>query len=156
MCLAFDTPFITSSAAETRALGGALSRCLQAGDVVLLKGDMGVGKSEFARGVARGLGVSQAVPSPSFTIMNAYPDARVPLYHYDFYRIEDESEIYDIGLNEQIGGDGVALIEWFERAESCLPNDSVTVCIRALDDERREIVLKCNGNLHLLNGGRDE
>lgn len=137
-------------------LGGALSKCLKAGDVVLLDGEMGAGKSEFARGVARGLGVTAAVPSPSFTIMNAYPDAAIPLYHFDFYRVEDEREIYEIGLDEMIGGDGAALIEWYERAQSCLPTDALRVSIRAEEDGRREITFKRLGIFHALNGGGDE
>ncbi len=153
MRLSFDQPYITCSAGETQALGRALSLCLKSGDVVLLDGEMGVGKSEFARGVARGLGITVAVPSPSFTIMNAYDEGRIPLYHYDFYRIEDEREIYDIGLDEHIGGDGVALIEWFERAEECLPPDALKVRIRALNDEKREIIFQRIGDFHAMDGG---
>ncbi len=153
MPLAFDIVYHTRSAAETRALGDALSRCLRAGDVVLLDGDMGAGKSEFARGVARGLGVTTAVPSPSFTIMNAYPDAGIPLYHFDFYRVKDEREIYEIGLNEFIGGDGAALIEWYGRAESCLPPDALKVLIRAEEDDARAITFERIGGFHALDGG---
>mgnify|MGYP002732927809 CR=1 FL=1 len=153
MRLSFDTVYHTDSAAQTRALGGELSRCLKAGDVVLLNGDMGAGKSEFARGMARGLGVTDAVPSPSFTVMNAYPDAAIPLYHFDFYRIEDEKEIYEIGLDEQIGGDGVALIEWYERAESCLPPDAIKVSIRVENENGRAITFGRIGRFHALDGG---
>ena len=95
----------THSAEETRALGAKLASQLQRGDVVLLRGGLGAGKSEFARGVARGLGIQGPVPSPSFTILNMYDEGRIPLYHFDWYRIHDSDEIGEMGFEEQIGGD---------------------------------------------------
>ena len=130
---------ITHSAAETRALGARLARVLRPGDTVLLEGGLGAGKSELARGVARGLGVSGPVPSPSFTILNVYDEGRVPLYHFDWYRIESPEEISEMGMEEQIGGDGIALIEWSGRAKECLPARALRVDIRVVDDETREI-----------------
>ena len=130
---------ITHSAAETRALGARLARVLRPGDTVLLEGGLGAGKSELARGVARGLGVSSPVPSPSFTILNVYDEGRVPLYHFDWYRIESPEEISEMGMEEQIGGDGIALIEWSGRAKECLPARALRVDIRVVDDETREI-----------------
>ena len=131
----------TRSAAETRALGAKLAQFLRPGDVVLLEGDMGAGKSEFARGVARGLGVSGPVPSPSFTILNVYDEGRLPLYHFDWYRVEDAQEIREMGMDEQLGGDGVALIEWSQRAAEILPETCLRVVIRPIDEETREIEL---------------
>ena len=107
---------ITHSPEETRALGKKIAAQLKAGDTVLLTGDMGAGKSELARGIARGLGVAGPVPSPSFTILNAYDEGRIPLYHFDWYRVQDSAEIGEMGMDEQIGGDGIALIEWSENA----------------------------------------
>ena len=130
---------MTRSAAETRALGAKLANLLRPGDVVLLEGDMGAGKSEFARGVARGLGVSGPVPSPSFTILNVYDEGRLPLYHFDWYRVEDAQEIREMGMDEQLGGDGVALIEWSQRAAEILPETCLRVVIRPVDEETREI-----------------
>ena len=130
---------ITHSAAETRALGARLARVLRRGDTVLLEGEMGAGKSELARGVARGLGIDGPVPSPSFTILNAYDEGSIPLYHFDWYRIEDAQEISEMGMEEQIGGDGIALIEWSGRARECLPARALRVDIRALGEETREI-----------------
>ena len=120
---------LSNSAAETRAIGERIAARLRSGDVVLLQGDLGAGKSELARGIARGLGVSGPVPSPSFTILNAYDEGRVPLYHFDWYRIEDAREIIEMGMDEQIGGDGVAVIEWFERAPECLPQRALRIDI---------------------------
>ena len=136
---------ISHSAEETRNLGMKLSAHLKAGDVVLLQGDLGAGKSEFARGIARGLGITGAVPSPSFTILNAYDEGRIPLYHFDWYRIEDAREIYEMGMEEQLGGDGIALIEWSERAQECLPEKLLEITIHTLDDETREIAFIPHG-----------
>lgn len=137
---------ITRSAAETRALGARLAELLQSGDVVLLEGELGAGKSEFARGVARGLGITGPVPSPSFTILNAYDEGRIPLYHFDWYRIEDPEEIREMGMDEQLGGDGAALIEWSEKAEECLPERALRVRLRVIDGETREITFEpCGG-----------
>lgn len=130
---------ITHSAKETRQLGEKLAKRLNPGDVVLLDGDLGAGKSELARGVARGLGIEGAVPSPSFTILNAYDEGRCPLYHFDWYRIEDANEIYEMGMDEQLGGDGIALIEWSERAEECLPEKRLRITIRTMDENTREM-----------------
>lgn len=130
---------ITHSAKETRQLGEKLAKRLNPGDVVLLDGDLGAGKSELARGVARGLGIEGAVPSPSFTILNAYDEGRCPLYHFDWYRIEDVNEIYEMGMDEQLGGDGIALIEWSERAEECLPEKRLRITIRTMDENTREM-----------------
>ena len=90
---------ITQTREDTQALGMQLAATLKRGDVVLLTGDMGAGKSEFSRGIARGLGVTCAVPSPSFTILNVYEEGRIPLFHFDWYRIGDESELTDMGLD---------------------------------------------------------
>ncbi|MBQ6804868.1 MAG: tRNA (adenosine(37)-N6)-threonylcarbamoyltransferase complex ATPase subunit type 1 TsaE [Clostridia bacterium] len=137
---------ISHSAEETRNLGKKLSAHLKAGDVVLLQGDLGAGKSEFARGVARGLGITGAVPSPSFTILNAYDEGSTPLYHFDWYRIEEAQEIYDMGMDEQLGGDGIALIEWSERARECLPEKLLEITIHTLDDKTREITFIPHGD----------
>ena len=137
---------ISHSAEETRNLGKKLSAHLKAGDVVLLQGDLGAGKSEFARGVARGLGITGAVPSPSFTILNAYDEGSTPLYHFDWYRIEEAQEIYDMGMDEQLGGDGIALIEWSERARECLLEKLLEITIHTLDDKTREITFIPHGD----------
>lgn len=136
---------ISRSAKETRAIGQQLATVLKAGDVVLLDGDLGAGKSELARGVARGLGIDGAVPSPSFTILNAYDEGRIPLYHFDWYRIEDANEIYEMGMEEQLGGDGIALIEWSEKAEECLPAKRLRISICTIDENTRELCFSPEG-----------
>jgi len=102
----------TKSAGETREFGRKLAERLRPGDVVLLEGPLGAGKSELARGVAEGLGITETVTSPSFTILNVYESGRVPLYHFDWYRLESAEEIYEMGMDEYLGGDGIALVEW--------------------------------------------
>ena len=89
--------------------------------------------------MARGLHISGPVPSPSFTILNAYDEGDIPLYHFDWYRIHDPDEIAQMGMEEQLGGDGIALIEWSDRAKEFLPERNLTILIRAVDDETREI-----------------
>ena len=137
--------FLAATREDTQTLGRTLAAGLRAGDVVLLSGRMGAGKSEFARGVARGLGITAAVPSPSFTILNVYDEGRLPLYHFDWYRIGDESELTDMGLDEYIGGDGVCLIEWHERAESLLPETALEVLLFPQDDQCRQIAFIPHG-----------
>lgn len=144
-----DNAYITRSYQDTQFLGAALAKHLHAGDVVTLVGDLGAGKSEFSRGVARGLGITGPVPSPSFTILNTY-EGTEKLYHFDWYRIADPQELYDIGLDEFVGGDGVALIEWSERAEECLPEDYLQVEIDKVDDHTRRITLAPVGAFRMI------
>lgn len=136
------------SALETRAIGMKLAEHLKVGDVVLLEGDLGAGKSEMARGIARGLGIQGAVPSPSFTILNAYDEGRIPLYHFDWYRIEDANEIYEMGMEEQLSGDGVALIEWSTKAEECVPPKHMKITLQPVDENTREITFETFGGFH--------
>ena len=127
---------------DTQNAGKSLARRLRAGDVILLSGRMGAGKSEFARGVARGLGISGPVPSPSFTILNAYDEGRIPLYHFDWYRIHDPDEIGEMGFEEQLHGDGASLIEWSEQAPDYVPARALAVSILAVDEETRKITVE--------------
>lgn len=119
----------TDSKAETQNLGRALAKQLQKGDVVLLTGPMGAGKSEFARGIADGLGISGPITSPTFTILNVYQENGHSLHHFDWYRIENEEELLESGLDEFIGSDALTLIEWHERAPELLPQDCLEVVI---------------------------
>ena len=130
---------VTNSAAETRALGEQLASRLKAGDVVVLEGELGAGKSELARGIARGLGVTETVTSPSFTILNVYESGRCPLYHFDWYRLESEEELYELGMDEYLGGDGIAVIEWAERCPDAVPEDCIRIRLEAIGEETRKI-----------------
>ena len=136
---------ITRSAEETRALGARLAHLLRPGDTVTLHGDLGAGKSELARGVARGLGVLGPVPSPSFTILNQYDEGRCPLYHFDWYRIHNPEEIAEMGFQEQLNGDGISLVEWSEQAPEFVPERRLAVRLHTVDEQTREIFFEPMG-----------
>ncbi len=108
---------LSRSARETARLGAVLGELLEPGDVVLLHGDLGAGKTAFTQGVGRGLGVSVAINSPTFTILKEYT-GRIPLYHFDFYRIDQPEEIWTLGFDEYLSGDGACIVEWAERGEA--------------------------------------
>ena len=130
---------ITKSAAETRALGEKLAGRLQPGDVLLLEGDLGAGKSELTRGIAKGLGVTETVTSPSFTILNVYESGRCPLYHFDWYRMESAEELYELGMDEYLGGDGIAVVEWPGRCPDAVPEGAVRIRMTAAGENERMI-----------------
>lgn len=109
----------TNSEADTFAFGKALGECLRAGDTVLLYGDLGSGKSVLARGCARGQGVTESMASPTFTLMQPYRGDRNTVYHYDLYRLTGADELFYSGLEEHIGTDGIALIEWPQQGDVC-------------------------------------
>ena len=136
----------TSSAEETRNLGRRMAAGLRPGDIVLLHGDLGAGKSELARGIAEGLGVRETVTSPSFTILNVYESGRVPLYHFDWYRLESEEELYELGMDEFLGGDGIALVEWPERCPEAVPADCLLIRIEAEGENTRRFEMTPEGS----------
>jgi len=130
---------ISHSPEETRALGEKLAARLAPGDVVILEGELGAGKSELARGIAKGLGVTETVTSPSFTILNVYESGRCPLYHFDWYRLESAEELFELGLEEYLGGDGIAVVEWAEKCPEALPEKTIRIRLEATGDEERRI-----------------
>ncbi len=140
----------THSPAETRALGEMLARKLRPGDVLLFWGDLGAGKSEMTRGIARGLGVTETVTSPSFTIMNVYESGRVPLYHFDWYRLQSAEELWEMGMEEYLGGDGVAVVEWPSQCPEAMPETRLDITIKPLTDTEREITLVPRGGFRTL------
>ena len=117
--------FETRSAEETRALGVTLGESLKEGDIVALTGELGAGKTVFAKGIAEGLGIAEEVVSPTFTLQKTYSGA-FTLHHFDLYRIEDEEELMHIGFYDTLD-DGVCVIEWAERAEALPPCIRVTL-----------------------------
>lgn len=115
---------------KTQRLGRSLGACLRAGDVVLLHGEMGAGKSVLTRAAARGMGVTGPVPSPTFTILNIHEGARMRLYHFDLYRLEGADALYEMGLEEYIPApDGAAMIEWPEMAQEAMPEDALHITL---------------------------
>lgn len=114
---------------DTRKLGENLAAACRAGDVVLLDGDLGAGKTVFTKGFGRGLGIEEPISSPTYTIMQIYEEGRLPLYHFDVYRIADMEEMDEIGYEDYFYGDGICLIEWAELIQALLPESAVQVRI---------------------------
>ena len=133
----------THSAAETEALGEALAARLKGGDVVAYRGGLGMGKTAFTRGLARGLGYEGRVTSPTFTIVNEYM-GRLPLFHFDMYRLEDSEELFDIGWEDYLDRGGVCAVEWSENVSDALPQDTIYVEIRR-DAEQDSRVITITG-----------
>ncbi len=148
-------PVTTKSPAETRAFAEKVARCLRDGDILLLEGDLGAGKSEFARGVARALGYTGPIPSPTFTILNEYEGGTFPLHHFDWYRLEGPDEIWESGLDDFLGRDGVTLIEWSERAAECVPERALIVRIEKGEGDERRITLLPRGGFILDETGEE-
>jgi tRNA threonylcarbamoyladenosine biosynthesis protein TsaE len=141
---------VSASAAETRAFGSRLGRQLRAGDVVLLNGDLGAGKTTFAQGVAAGLGVTDLIQSPTFTLVAEYPAVAggepITLYHLDLYRLTDPGELASFGYDQYLAPvDGIALIEWPERAATLLPAAYLLVDFTFTGPDRRAIVISSAG-----------
>lgn len=138
--------FKTSSDAETAGLGEKVGLLLGYGDVVCLYGELGAGKTMFARGVARGLGVEDPVTSPTFTLINEY-QGRLPLYHMDVFRLASPLEMEDLGYEEYFYGNGVTLIEWADIVHQLLPQDRLDITIARCPegDDFREITLLPHG-----------
>jgi len=119
----------TYRAEETYALGERMGREAAAGDIICLDGDLGVGKTVFTKGFARGLGITEPVCSPTFTIIQEYHEGRLPLYHFDVYRLADPEELYEIGYEEFFFGGGVCLVEWARLVEELIPEEAIRVRI---------------------------
>ena len=135
--------YLSHSVEETEAIGEALAKRLSAGSVVAYRGTLGMGKTAFTRGLARGLGCRGRVTSPTFTIVNEYRGS-VPLFHFDMYRLEDEEALFDIGWEDYLTRGGICAVEWSENVESALPEDTVYVTIarHAQHDDWRIITVE--------------
>ena len=117
----------TNSEKETFELGKNLGEQAKAGQIFCLNGDLGVGKTVFTQGFAKGLGIEENVNSPTFTIIQVYDEGRIPLYHFDVYRIGDPEEMYEIGYEEYFFGEGVCLIEWSKLIEELIPEEAINI-----------------------------
>ena len=120
--------YMTHSAEETERLGAALAERLLPGDVIAFLGDLGAGKTAFTRGLARGLGICDAVTSPTYTIVNEYPQGRLALFHFDMYRLRDADDLFDLGWEDYLDRGGVCAVEWSEHVAEAL-DDPITVTI---------------------------
>ena len=133
--------YVSHSEAETEDLGRRLAAALGPGAVVAYRGDLGMGKTAFTRGLARGLGYEGRVTSPTFTIVNEYEGGGLPLFHFDMYRLEGPEDLFGIGWEDYLDRGGVCAVEWSERVEEALPEDAVTVTIaRCSEDENWRVI----------------
>lgn len=134
--------YLTGGPEETEALGERLANIVKSGAVVAYTGDLGAGKTAFTRGLARGLGVTDRVTSPTFTIVNEYEGGRLPLFHFDMYRLGSSDELYDIGWEDYLSRGGVCAVEWSEIVEDALEGDVIRVDIRRGEtDTQRQVTI---------------
>ena len=135
--------FLTNSPGETEKLGEALAQRLRPGDVVAYRGDLGAGKTAFTRGLAKGLGVREPVTSPTYTIVNEYTSGRMPLFHFDMYRLHSADDLFDIGWEDYLDRGGVCAVEWSENVEEALESP-IRVTIRHSEQgpDCREITIE--------------
>ncbi len=124
------TVYRTDSEKETLKLGERLAKDAFPGQIITLDGELGCGKTVFAKGFAKGLGIEEPVTSPTFTIVQTYETGRLPLYHFDVYRIEEPEEMYECGMDEYLFSDGVCIIEWAKNIAPVLPNDVLGIEIK--------------------------
>jgi tRNA threonylcarbamoyladenosine biosynthesis protein TsaE len=140
----------SASVADTRRLGERLGQLVRAGDIALLYGDLGAGKTAFTQGIGHGLGVAQTINSPTFTLLKEYT-GRLPLFHFDLYRIEDADELDMLGFEQYFEGEGVCVVEWADRAEGPTagaepwPGDTLRVAFRRAGATERELVCVAGG-----------
>lgn len=138
--------FITNTSEQTEALGAALAKVLCAGTVIAYRGDLGAGKTAFTRGLARGLGYRDLVTSPTYTIVNEYLGGRLPLFHFDMYRLASAEDLWDIGWEDYLERGGICAVEWSENVAEAL-EDAMTVSIEKLGQTSRRITIE--GGEHL-------
>ena len=131
--------FISDSPKRTAEAGAQCARNAEAGDVFALTGDLGAGKTQFVKGFVAGMGANTEVTSPTFTLIHEYGGGRVPVYHFDFYRLESSDEVVRLGLDEYLFGDGVCIIEWADRFSALLPNGTRWISLEVQSETERVI-----------------
>jgi tRNA threonylcarbamoyladenosine biosynthesis protein TsaE len=138
--------YITNSPAETEKLAAALAKKLMPGTVIAYRGDLGAGKTAFTRGLAKGLGCYDMVTSPTYTIVNEYLSGKMPLFHFDMYRLRSAEDLWDIGWEDYLERGGICAVEWSENVEEAL-EDYILVNIEKIGDESRRITIEGGENL---------
>ena len=128
---------------ETECFGMEFAESLRPGSIVALIGPLGAGKTTLAKSIAKGLGVTETLTSPTFTIVQEYESGRLPLYHFDVYRVSDADELFEMGFDEYLHGKGVCLIEWADLIEDLLPPDTITLRLGYGEDENERTVEIC-------------
>ena len=132
--------FITNSPIETEKVGEALGKVLRPGSILAYEGDLGAGKTAFTRGLARGLGATEMVTSPTYTIVNEYLSGRMPLFHFDMYRLASSDDLWDIGWEDYLERGGVCAVEWSENVADAMEG-AIIVCIQKTGEETRKITI---------------
>ena len=138
--------FLTNSPSETEAIGAALGKILEPGTVLAYRGDLGAGKTAFTRGLAKGLGCGDIVTSPTYTIVNEYLSGRLPLFHFDMYRLASSDDLWDIGWEDYLERGGVCAVEWSENVEDAM-EDAIRVTIEKLGEDSRRITIEGGDSL---------
>ena len=133
--------YITNSPEETEAVGTALGKTIKPGTVIAYRGDLGAGKTAFTRGLARGLGCREIVTSPTYTIVNEYLGGRIPLFHFDMYRLRSSDDLFDIGWEDYLDRGGVCAVEWSENVADAM-EDAMVITIEKLGEESRRITIE--------------
>ena len=133
--------YITNSPAETEAIGAALGKILNPGTVIAYRGDLGAGKTAFTRGLAKGLGCAEMVTSPTYTIVNEYLGGRIPLFHFDMYRLRSSDDLFDIGWDDYLDRGGGCAVEWSENVDDAM-EDAIYITIEKLGEDSRRITLE--------------
>ncbi len=142
--------FLSNGPEQTEALGERLAKSLRGGEVIAYRGSLGAGKTAFTRGLARGLGSRMRVTSPTYTVVNEYPDGRLPLFHFDMYRLGSSEELFDIGWEDYLARGGVCAVEWSENVEDAM-QDAIVVSIESLGGDARRISI--TGGEHFADFG---
>lgn len=135
----------TNSPTETEAVGASLAAKLEPGSVIAFTGDLGAGKTAFTRGLAKGLGIEERVTSPTFTIVNEYEGGRLPLFHFDMYRLGSADELFDIGWEDYLARGGVCAVEWSENIADALEEDTIRVDIRRGEHDSQRVITITGG-----------
>ena len=138
--------YISNSPAETEKIGISLGKIIKPGTVIAYRGDLGAGKTAFTRGLARGLGSTELVTSPTYTIVNEYLGGRCPLFHFDMYRLASSDDLWDIGWEDYLDRSGICAVEWSENVEDAL-EEPIIITIEKLGEESRRITIEGGENL---------
>lgn len=137
--------YVTTSPEQTELLGQRLGERLRGGEIIAYRGELGAGKTAFTRGLARGLGISVRVTSPTYTIVNEYTGGRLPLFHFDMYRLHGADDLFDIGWEDYLERGGVCAVEWSENVAEAVEN-AITVTIEKASDDARRITIEGSGD----------
>ena len=141
--------YITNSPAQTEAIGAALGKILKPGTVIAYRGDLGAGKTAFTRGLALGLGSTELVTSPTYTIVNEYLGGRMPLFHFDMYRLASSDDLWDIGWEDYLDRNGVGAVEWSENVADAM-EEPIVITIEKLGEDSRRITIEGGDSLAAL------